>query len=125
MSEFTNIYTNFSSTGNWDKADEEQDKIIALMTDLKDIKSQFAKLSKAPNTPAATGTARRGLESWKFENVGVVQDFGQRQSRVVQRAQPQGNIGSRRDVHEIPARPTGVEGTEERREACLEGGTEG
>ena len=32
MSEFTNLYTNFSSAGSWDKADEEQAKIIALTT---------------------------------------------------------------------------------------------
>ena len=69
MSEFTNLYTNFSSAGDWDKADEEKAKNIALKTELKDNKSQVAKISKAPNTPAATGTARRGFEAWKFENI--------------------------------------------------------
>ena len=41
-----------------------------MKTRLKDTKAQVAKLSKAPKTPAATGTARRELEAWKFENVG-------------------------------------------------------
>ena len=70
MSEFTNLYTNFSSAGDWDKSDEEQTKIIALTDGLKDTKAQVAKLSKAPKTPDATGTARKGLGAWKFENVG-------------------------------------------------------
>ena len=69
MLEFTNLYTNFSSAGDWEKSGEEQAKIIALTTELKDTKAQVAKLSKAPKTPAATGTAWRGLEAWKFENV--------------------------------------------------------
>ena len=69
MSEFKKIYTNFSSAGNWDKSDEEQAKIIVFTTKLKDTKLQFSKLSKAPKTPAATGTAQRGLKAWKFENV--------------------------------------------------------
>ena len=69
MSEFTNLYTNFSSAGDWDKADKEQDTIIALTTELKNTKAQVPKLSKAPKTPAATGTDQRGLEAWKFENV--------------------------------------------------------
>ena len=70
ISEFTNLYTNFSSTSDWDKSDEEQAKIIALTTELKDTKAQVAKLPKAPKTPAATGTSQRGLKAWKFENVG-------------------------------------------------------
>ena len=70
MSEFTNLYTNFYPTGNWDKADEEQTNIISLTTELKDTKAQVAKLSKAPKTPSTTGNAWRRLEAWKFENVG-------------------------------------------------------
>ena len=70
MSDFKNLYTNFYSAANWDKADEEQAKIVALTTELKDTKAQVAKLLKAPKTPAATGTAWRGMETWKFRNVG-------------------------------------------------------
>ena len=61
MYEFTNLYTNFSSAGDWDKSDEEQANIIALTTKLKDTKAKVAKLSKAPKNPASTGTAWRGL----------------------------------------------------------------
>ena len=61
MLEFTNLYTNFSSDGDWEKADEEHAKIIALTIDLKGTKSQVAKLSKSSNAPAATGTDKRGL----------------------------------------------------------------
>ena len=66
MSEFRNLYTNFSSAVDWEKADEEQAKIISLKTELKDTKAQVDKLSKARKTPTATGTARIGLEAWKF-----------------------------------------------------------
>ena len=52
MSKFTNLYTNFSSTGDWDKADKEQAKIISLTTDIKDTKSQVAKLPKPPQDPS-------------------------------------------------------------------------
>ena len=69
MSEFTNLYTNFSSAGDWDKADEEQSNTVALTTNLNDTKDQVAKLSKSPKAPAATGTARIGIEAWKFNNV--------------------------------------------------------
>ena len=69
MSEFTHLYTNFSSAGDWDKADEEQSKTVALTTNLNDTKDQVAKLSKSPKAPAATGTARIGIEAWKFNNV--------------------------------------------------------
>ena len=46
--EFTNLYTNFSSAGDWDRANEEQAKIIALTTELTDTKAQIAKLLKNP-----------------------------------------------------------------------------
>ena len=40
-----------------------------MTTELKGTKAQVSKLSKAPKTPAATGTSWRGLEAWKFDNV--------------------------------------------------------
>ena len=70
MSEFTNLYTNLSSNGDWYKADEEQANTIALTTKLKYTKAQVSKLSKAPKTPTATSTSQRVLGAWKFENVG-------------------------------------------------------
>ena len=68
--EFTNLYTNFSSAGDWDRADEEQAKIIALTTELTDTKSQIAKLSKGPKPAGVKGVVRKGLEAWRFTYTG-------------------------------------------------------
>ena len=51
MSDFRNLYTKFSSAVDWEKAYEEQAKIIALKTELKDTKAQVAKLSPKPRRP--------------------------------------------------------------------------
>ena len=68
--EFTNLYTNFSSAGDWDRADEEQAKIIALTTELTDTKAQIAKLSKGPKPAGVKGVVRKGLEAWRFAYTG-------------------------------------------------------
>ena len=70
MMEFTNLYTNFSSAGDWDRADKEQAKIIALTTELTETKAQVVKLSKSPKPSAGKGIVRKGLKAWKFVYVG-------------------------------------------------------
>ena len=64
--EFTNLYTIFSSAGDWDRADEEQAKIIALTMELTDTKAQIAKLSKGHKPAGVKGVVRKGLKAWKF-----------------------------------------------------------
>ena len=73
--EFTNLYTNFPSAGDWDRADEEQAKIIASTTELTDTKAQIAKLSKGPKPAGVKGAVRKGLEAWNFIYAGKAKIF--------------------------------------------------
>ena len=68
--EFTHLNTNFSSAGDWDRADEEQAKIIAVTTELTDTKAQIAKLSKGPKPAGVKGVVSKGLEAWRFSYTG-------------------------------------------------------
>ena len=68
--EFTNLYTNFSSAGDWDRADKEQANIIALKTELTDTKAQLSKLSKGPKPAGVKGVVRKGLKAWRFTYTG-------------------------------------------------------
>ena len=74
MIDFTNLYTNCTSTSHWDKADSIGATIISLVTALKKERDKNSpKLSK---TPGAPGDGRPGLEIWKFENVGKFKTVG-------------------------------------------------
>ena len=53
MIDFTNLYTNYTSTGHWDKADANATTIISLVTSLK--KECDKNSPKVPNTLSAPG----------------------------------------------------------------------
>ena len=72
--DFTNLYTNFTSTGHWYKLDANADTIIALETDLK--KERDKNTPKVPKTQGTPGDGRPGLETWKFDNVGKFKTVG-------------------------------------------------
>ena len=72
--DFTNLYTNYTSTGHWDKAEVNAATIIALVTALK--KERNKNIPKVPKTPCAPGYGRPGLEIWKFDHVGKLKTPG-------------------------------------------------
>ena len=73
----TNLYTNYKSTGEWDKQGADQQKVlIALATALKQERaknkkqSTDARAATTANTNAKTGKAV--IPEWKFKNVGKI-----------------------------------------------------
>ena len=71
---FTNLYTNYTSTGHWEKSDSNADTIIALVTALK--KERNKNIPKVPKTPGVPSDGHPGLEIWKFESVGKFNTAG-------------------------------------------------
>ena len=74
MIDFTNLYTNYTSTSHWEKADANADTIIALITALR--KEHNTNTPKAPKTPGAPGNGLPGHKRRKFENVGKFKNVG-------------------------------------------------
>ena len=74
MIDFTNLYTNYASTGHLEKADANAAKIVSLVNELK--KERNKNSPKIPKTPGAPGDGRRGLKIWKFENDGKFNNVG-------------------------------------------------
>ena len=58
--DFTKLYTNYTSTSHWYKADANAATIIDLVTTLK--KERDKNSPKFPKTPGATGDIRPGLD---------------------------------------------------------------
>ena len=74
MIDFTNFYTNYTSTGHWYKSDANAAMIIALVTALK--KERNKNIPKSPKNSGTPSDGRPGLEIWKFENVGKFRTVG-------------------------------------------------
>ena len=74
MVDFTNLYTNYTSTSHWDKSDANAATIINLVTFLK--KERDKSSPKVPKTPGAPGDGRPVLEIWIFENVSKFKTAG-------------------------------------------------
>ena len=74
MIDFTNIYTNDTSTRHWYKVDANAATIITLVTALK--KERDKNSPKFLKNPIATSNGRPGLYIWKFENVGRFKTVG-------------------------------------------------
>ena len=72
--DFTNLYTNYTSTCHWDKVDVNAATIISLVTSLK--KERDKNSHKVPMTPGAPGNGGSGLETCKFENFGKFKTVG-------------------------------------------------
>ena len=68
MIDFTSLYTNYTYTGHWDKADANAAMIVALVTTIKKERNMIS--PKVPKTSGAPSDGSSGLEIWKFENVG-------------------------------------------------------
>ena len=69
VADFTNLYTNYKRTGDWEKVDQKEATIIALATQVDHLKKQV-KASK----PSAKGTNPKqnsAVQSWRFEKKGT------------------------------------------------------
>ena len=71
-----NLYTNYKSTGEWDKQSAEHNKVmVALATALKQERAKNKKSPGKPNssvtnTPATETGNSTGPPAWRFKNFG-------------------------------------------------------
>ena len=71
-----NLYTNYKSTGKWDKQDTNRNKVLVGFSEslkqehFKNKESSGNPTRSATKTPATEPGNSTGLPAWKFNNVG-------------------------------------------------------
>jgi len=79
MDDASTYYTNMVASGNWKSEVNKHAQIIALTTQITELKKEFNKVKAAksitPSTPTPSGPGSNKFEQWRLEKVDNKEEF--------------------------------------------------